>query len=515
MGHSARLVSNSSWNVLAFLIGVGLNLLILPFVISHLGIAEFGFAGLIAACVAPALIFSNTLSQMTARELAQNLSLDLRFDARRVFATALFLGLVIGAFIFLLIMIAGPWLAGRLFNLELGDADYLTKGFAFGGLGWLFQCLAGVFLALFVARQNYARLAWISIGSTVLSTSLMLGLIPKWPVAVTYLACQAAGFATSLMAALWLSRRAFPEWLALPSLHRVSLQRIVRVGSWQFAAQGGGVIAGQTDRYLLGVFLQTRYVGFYNVAQRLEEAIYIGVYKIGEVLFPLFSSMLKETQERQADVLFRASWLLNLLAVGVLGGLIPVAGDVLRFWTNTDVAAEGERVLVVLALAGILGSGSNVFAFYLLGSGNTRANALISLVTALAILSTSALVLPIYGWQAAGWSSCVGMAAQMVVMTILMRRSFILQGASSRIAHFVLIPLVVGAVTALALREALSETIGIYTVAWWQLLAWYSLSVCIVSMVVVAVSSLGPHGAVCRGDLRRIACHFLPMMGRD
>lgn len=499
---------------MAFLVGVGLNLLILPFVISHLGIAEFGLAGLIAACIAPALIFSNTLSQMAARELAQNLSLDMQCEARRLFATALFLGLAIGVLVVFLVLIIGPSLAGRLFNLEPGDADNLTKGFAFGGVGWLLQCLAGVFLALFIARQNYARLAWISIGATVLSTSLMLGLIPKWPVAVTYLACQAAGFATSLLAALWFSRRALPEWLALPSLHRDSLRRIVRVGSWQFAAQGGGVISGQADRYLLGVFLQTRHVGFYNVAQRLEEAIYIGVYKIGEVLFPLFSSMLKETQERQADVLFRASWLLNLLAVGVLGGVIPVAGEVLRFWTNAEVAAEGEHVLVVLALAGILGSGSNVFAFYLLGSGNTRANALISLVTAVAIVVTSALVLPVYGWKAAGWSSFVGMAAQMVVMTILMRRSFNLQGASSRIAHFVLAPLVVGALAALGLREALSELISVHTAAWWQLLAWYGLSVCVVVGAVVAVSSLGSHGSVCRGDLRRVACHFLPMMGR-
>lgn len=514
MGHGTRLLSNSSWNALAFLIGVGLNLFILPFVISHLGIAEFGLAGLIAACTAPALIFSNTLSQMTARELAQKLSPDVRFDARRIFATALFLGVAIGTLIVLMLIIIGPWLAARLFNLESGDADSLTKGFAFGGLGWLFQCLAGVFLALLVARQDYARLAWISIGATVLSTSLMLGLIPEWPKAETYLACLAAGFATSLIAAFWLASRALPEWLALPLLHRASLQRIVRVGSWQFAAQGGGVVAGQTDRYLLGVFLQTRHVGFYNVAQRLEEAIYIGVYKIGEVLFPLFSSMLKETQERQADVLFRASWLLNLLAVGVLGGVIPVAGDVLRFWTNADVAAEGEQVLVVLALAGILGSGSNVFAFYLLGSGNTRANALISLVTAAAIVVTSAIALPVYGWKAAGWSSFVGMAAQMVVMTILMRRSFNLRGASSRIAHFVLAPLVVGAVAALGLREALSEQISVHIAAWWQLLAWYGMSVCVICGAVVAATSLGPHGSICRRDLRRVACHFLPMMGR-
>lgn len=511
MGHGARLVSNSSWNGLAFLVGVGLNLLILPFVISHLGIAEFGFAGLIAACVAPAMIFSNALSQMTARELAQQLLPDLRNDAQQVFATALFLGITVGLSIVLLLLWAGPWLARHLFNLEASHADHLAQGFAFGGLGWLCQCLAGIFLALFTARQDYARLALVSISATVLATLLMLLLIPRWPLATTFLACQAAGFATSLAAAIWLSRRALPEWLSMPALHRGPLHRLTHVGSWQLVAQGGGVVAGQTDRYLLGAFLQIRHVGFYNVAQRLEEAIYIGVFKIGEVLFPLFSSMLKETEERQADVLFRASWLLNLLAVSVLGGLIPVGGDLLHLWTNAEVAAEGEQVLVVLALAGILGSGSNVFAFYLLGSGKTRTNAMLSLVTAVAILATSALVLPVFGWRAAGWSSVAGMAAQMIVMVWLMQRSFSLKDAGSRIVHFVLMPLAVGALSALALRAGLADVMEGHATMWWQVVAWYGFSAGLVGAAVIAAASLGPAGATCRRDLGRIAAHLLPV----
>ena len=56
---SFRLLGNSAWNAAAFLLGVGLNLLILPFVVSRLGLAAFGVAGLVTACVAPALAFSN------------------------------------------------------------------------------------------------------------------------------------------------------------------------------------------------------------------------------------------------------------------------------------------------------------------------------------------------------------------------------------------------------------------------------------------------------------------------
>lgn len=511
MVQGARLVSNSSWNGLAFLVGVGVNLLILPFVISHLGISEFGFAGLIAACVAPAMIFSNSLAQMTTRELAQHLSFDLLDGARQVFATALFLGLAAGLSIVLLLLLAGPWLARHLFNLEVDQADHLVRGFTFGAAGWLCQCLAGLFLALFTARQDYARLAMINIGATAVATLLMLFLVPIWPMASTYLACLAAGFAASLLAAFWLARRSLCEWLSMPALHMGPLHRLARVGSWQLAAQGGGVVTSQTDRYLLGTLLQPRHVGFYNVAQRLEEAIYIGVFKIGEVLFPLFSSMLKETEARQADLLFRASWLLNLLAVSVLGGVIPIAGNILHLWTNAEVAIQGEQVLVVLALAGILGSGSNVFAFYLLGKGETRTNALISLITAIVTLVVSALVLPVFGWQAAGWSSCAGMAAQMIVMVLVMRRSFSLKDAYSRIAHFVLAPLGVGVLSALILREGMAQFLDSDVATWWQVVALYLLSAGMVGAAIVTISSLGPYGPVCRKDLRRIVDHFLSM----
>jgi len=64
----------------------------------RLGLSTFGVAGLVTACVAPALAFSNALALSTTRELAQRLAPDERDDARRCFAAALLLagGIVVG-----------------------------------------------------------------------------------------------------------------------------------------------------------------------------------------------------------------------------------------------------------------------------------------------------------------------------------------------------------------------------------------------------------------------------------
>lgn len=504
-------MANSTWNALAFLVSVGLNLLILPFVVRHLGVASFGIAGLVIASIAPALIFSGSLATMATREFAQRLALAARSEAHRFFAAALFLALAAGAPIAALLWIAGPALAQRVFHLSDQLSSDLFAAFSFGAVGWLCQCVAGIFLALFTARQDYARLAAINMSGTVVSTLAMLVLIPRWPLASTFLACQTGGFAAVLIISVTLSRLSLAEWLAFPRPYVDPINQLLRIGKWQAVAQGGGLVAGQSDRYLLGAFLEPQHVGFYSIAQRLEEAVYIGVLKVGEILFPFFSSLRGEADERIGQLFFRASWVLNVLAVSLLGALIPAAGGLLHLWTGAEVAIEAQRVLIVLALAGILGSGTNVFTYFLLANGKTGMNAVISLVTALLTLLTGAIALPNVGWPAAGWSSLVGALAQMAVMTVLIRRSFNLARIWLYILHFVLIPLGMG----ITVSGLLWFWVGNYhpyeTAIWWQVLLLYAFSAATIFAAVAAVSSVGFYGEVRRQDMYRIAMQFLPV----
>jgi O-antigen/teichoic acid export membrane protein len=200
-----------------------------------------------------------------------------------------------------------------------------------------------------------------------------------------------------------------------------------------------------------------------------------------------------------------------VLAASALGGLIPVAGPLLHLWTGAEVATEAQNVLVILSIAGILGSSTNVFAFYLLAQGRSSSNALISLLTGVFTLATSAIALPYFGWQAAGWSACCGMIAQMVTTMILLRRRFSLTGMWSRLIHFVLMPLGVGIATALALRYGFRVAQLDQALGWWYVVGVYLLAAGIVFVVAVAVSRVGPHGAACWRDLRVIAGRFLPL----
>jgi O-antigen/teichoic acid export membrane protein len=319
------------------------------------------------------------------------------------------------------------------------------------------------------------------------------------------------GFASGLLLSIALSRLVVREWIARPAFHRDPLRGLIRLGGWQFAAQGGGLIAGQADRYLLGAFLAPQFVGYYTIAQRLEEAIYIGILKIGEILFPFFSALHRESTERTAELLFRSTWVLNLLAATLLGALIPIAGPLLYAWTGKEVAVQTESLLVILAVAGMLGCASNVFGYYLLASGRSHSNALIALVTAVVTIATSAVALPAFGWRAAGLSACLGMVAQIFITMVLLRQIVGLTGVWPRILHLVLLPLVTGIITGIALRAIIPARQLDQASTWWFVALCYGAAAAIIFIVVIAVSRIGPYGETCWRDIRAVAGRFLPV----
>jgi len=506
--NSSQLLGNSAWNVSSFLVSVALNLLVLPFVLFRLGANAFGVASLVVACTAPVLAFSNALALSATRELAGRLDIGEHDDARHIFGAALFVAIAGGALIAITLGLAGPPLARWFFHLA-ANRD-LNVAFLLSASGWLCQCVAAAFTALFTARQDYRRVAVISLVGVIVSTGSILVLVPLKPEVSTYLGCQALGFAAALLASCSFAFAKMRNWIARPVPHHASLRHLANLGSWQFVAQSCAVLAAQVDRYLLGAFLAPNYVGYYTVAQRLEEAVYIGILKVGDILFPFFSSLQKEEPSRMADLLFRSSWVLNMLGASALGALIPVAGPLLKAWAGTEVAIETQGLLVVLAAAGILGCTANVFGYFLLANGRSRDLASIAVATALATLATSAVLLPLFGWKAAGWSACSGMLAQFAITVTLLRRKFETSDIASRFVHLVLQPLATGIVVAVGLRYLLAERFFDIPPKWWFVGIAYAISAGLIFMAIVAVSAISPYRRTCLQDLFAIARHLLP-----
>ena len=63
------------------------------------------------------------------------------------------------------------------------------------------------------------------------------------------------------------------------------------------------------------LFSDAKLLGYLNTATTIEGRIYAVVFRMSEVLFPLFSQLGSESLAQKADKLMRSSWLLTTLAV--------------------------------------------------------------------------------------------------------------------------------------------------------------------------------------------------------
>ena len=79
------------------------------------------------------------------------------------------------------------------------------------------------------------------------------------------------------------------------------------------------------------------------------------------------------------------------------------------------------------------------------------------------------------------------------------------------VLYFVLMPLGVGIITALALRYGFRAAQLDQAPSWWYVVGSYLLAAGIVFVIAVAFSRVGPHGAANWRDLRVIAGRFLPL----
>ncbi len=435
--------------------------------IARLGLAAFGVAGLVTACIAPgAGVQQRARTVDGSRACAATGAIRPRRCAAPVRDGDHGRGRS-GRPDHHFFWVAGARWRVLAFIWQVQRPTILDWPSHLASTGWLCQCVSAVFVSLFTARQDYRRIASIGIGSTVTSTLSMLLFIPAAPYASTFLGCQALGFADRPADGPGL----VPRHGAMAGAAGAASRGARQAGS----AGAAGKLPHRVVHCLRGRPIDICLARCCNRNSSVSMA-----WRSASRRRPISASSrsarscfrssarCKESEDRKVDLLFRSSWILNVLAASALGALIPVAGPLLHVWTGAEVAAEAARVLVVMSIAGILGSSANVFGFYLLAQGRSRSNALIALITGVVTLVTSAIVLPSFGWQAAGWSACAGMIAQMATIVMLLRRSFDLPGMWPRVIHCVLMPLGIGIATALALRYGLDRAPFQLAPSWWS-----------------------------------------------
>jgi O-antigen/teichoic acid export membrane protein len=474
--------------VASFIVAIAAQFVVVPLVIAEIGLTAFGYAGLVLAVWAPLALIGTVIGQAATREISATLAAG--GAAAALQSSALALCAAGGALAVLVFVAVGPFVLEWLDSSGVSRTDWSNLVLA-SVPGWFCQQLVVVMQGVASARQDFRLVAKMSIATAVSSVICTLGAVYLRPDALGYLLGVSAGFVlTSILSGFMVRDPETHSPSGHPSL-AAAARSLLGFGRWQSVYHATGTIGNQVDRYLLASLASPAVIGQFNAANRLQEAAYMVVMKAAEVLFPRFGARGMDEPKERLRFFLLASWAVTSLSGIVLAPLIILAEPLMRLWAGAETAAGGAALLQVLTIGGLVGCGSTVFTYYMMGMGQTRPLAVIATLYSFLTVVFSVVAMFALGPMAAGLGLALASVVR-VAVSIFWTRFRTFPGSSWR---HLLASTVLPLVTSLSVCLVLTGLVARYGItSWWQLVLAGLIVVPSVAAAVLLASSLSGFG---------------------
>lgn len=366
------LLHNALANALGAIIPALAALVAMPFIVYHLGTADYGLLMLIAAIVGYFAIIELKVSAGAVKFVAEfRAKGDSRAESA-VVVLGLVLALLIGAIGCLGIVLFAEPIITHLFPVAADRVAASVFALRIAGLGFFFAQLQQFLQSLPQALQRYSLSAatesLFGVLVPVLTVSVLLlggGLEAAVMVRV---ACSAANAA--LLA--WLCRGLFPrfEW-RLPE--RTLARQVLSFSGFAYLSHLSGLTYAHADKLIIGAALGLEAVAYFSIAATLANRALAITMRLSGILYPAASALAATGQwQRLKDAYFNTARYVFCLNAGVVLLIALFAPEIMGHWMGREFAAYGQVVLVLTALGMLADSLTNLPSTVNDGLGHTR-----------------------------------------------------------------------------------------------------------------------------------------------
>ncbi len=511
---SWRLFTNSLWNLSAYVAYTIVTIVCAPLYIHFLGLQRYGLLVLLSSILLPLNLLNLGFGQATVKYMAESHGRGNTGEASEYLQTTLLFNLGVGVLGALSLNLLASFLVTTVFKIDVVDQQLAQSSLRWVALGWLVTQITATLTGVPTALQQYRV---VSIGTTAsASVNVVIGLLVLLAGGDLLALVQARFVWSAVTILLWgvVVRQLLPGVNLWPKLHHGAFHRSLNFGIWQTVAGIGGLLGGQVDKFLLGIYTSTTQVGLFNIPSLIFQVGYGIIGKLGEVLFPAISDLQSRgLEERLTYVMLRSSWLLSVLMGALMGTLFVFAHDVLRLYVGVDIADSSSRILKILAVTATLSAPSIGVSQYLLGTGKTIWTALITITSGAITLFGGLFLIPRFGLQGAAWSNLLAIALSRPLSHLMMWRSSLRDTVRWQVFFTFLYGPALTGVLAAGVLELVRNQMGWHP-------TWFGLAIglvgCFVLLgtMVVAVDFFLLESSARRSDLKFATTQFLGIWGR-
>lgn len=352
-------------NIIANFMGRGwvgiINLIFVPFYIKFLGMEAFGLIGiyltLLGLLAVMDLGLSTSLNRIMAQHSAEKMEASQLRNLVRSFEIVYW---CIGAAIGLAIFIVSPWLADHWISQQGIEKQTVTNALRLMGGVIVFQWPSALYTGGLMGLQRQVLVNTIRSGvATIQSGGSVLVL---WLVSHSI----QAFFIWQLLAyafQAWLMGRYLSKSLPVASGYRAQFELKWLLHNWQFSAGTMGItllatILTQLDKIIISKWFSLTIFGYYTLAFVVSNALSSLASPIFSAVFPRFSQLFAEGNEKKLAALYhKSSQLMSLLIVPIGVNLALFPERVLSLWiADAEVVRNVSPLLSVIILGTVANS---------------------------------------------------------------------------------------------------------------------------------------------------------------
>jgi O-antigen/teichoic acid export membrane protein len=417
----SRLLRNAAWNLAGNVLPLAAAAILIPPLISNLGLERFGLLSLAWVLVGYFSLFDLGLGRTITKMIAERVGSPREGDIPSIASTGLIVLLAIGclgaACIAAIAPLALRWLP--TLSPEL-DGEARTSLYLVAVSIPLVVATSGL-RGVLEGLQEFRLLNLIRIPAGILLFAAP-AITSFWSARLDY-----AILALTATRAIVLAVHAYAS-LARVDV-RASLAQskwvrpMVRFGGWLTVSSVLGPVIVYLDRFVLGAILSAEAIAYYSAPFEIVSRMLILPSALTVAMFPVLADLGERSLAESRVLRRRATWLVMLAIVPICGFCAAAAEPLLRVWLNPAFAVNSAVALQLLLPGFALNSLAQLPVTSLYSAGHARPVALLHLVQLpiYASLVTYLVVRHGIAGAAAAWSiraaiDCVALFALLHVL---------------------------------------------------------------------------------------------------
>jgi O-antigen/teichoic acid export membrane protein len=406
---------NSLWNLSGSALPSIAALVTIPLLIGALGVEGFGIVTLVGSVIGYFGVLDVNLSAGAIKYLAEHHAAN---DRKR-FAETFWFGILfyggLGLLGALAIYFSAGFLVERFFHVSQGMRDETILAFEIAALGFALSQTQNYLLVVPQALQRYDRSAQTEASFGVLvNVASAAAALAGWGV-IGVIVVRVAISAMNVLYLVWLIRR-FDLGLK-PVWPRAQVRAaLTSFSAYAYLSKLASTLHEHGDKLIVGALAGPVAVTFYTVPATLASRILGLTYRLSSVIYPKASALAATERIHELRPVYlgamRYVTYINLVALG----MIVLAGDeFLRRWVGAEFVTRGYPVLILMTLALLADSFTNVPSLVNDALGHPRVTGRFALIKAV-----TGMLLVYAGTSAAGIVGAAGAhLAASITMSVL------------------------------------------------------------------------------------------------